>query len=306
MKAGIKVGFSDGIQILEKTKAKYCEVWFRLDWDKKYTPLFQYCRENKVNFGLHFWATVDGKYFPNLLNLNDKITSKTYSLIKKTIDIASRWGAKYVNFHPESYRLNLLDLDKGKIKTLNLDEPIDREKSFSQLLFYLGKIKKYADIKGVIPFLETVPKYAVADFKNLKKGRLKPQKCEGLETERFFELGKMGFPLCLDIGHTLGQLLTEDKDELFNYLFSASQKMVDYIGLIHVTTNVSPFNGADSHHGILEQDFREGVVPNKEQLMKLFSLFKDRDVWLIPEPQDKKMIENYFALKKIVRKVEKE
>jgi len=301
MKAGIKVGFGDGIQILKKSQAKYCEVWFRLDWEKKYTPLFEYCRENQVNFGLHFWATIDNKYFPNLLGLHGQIAKKTYGLIKKTIDIASHWGARYVNFHPESYRLNLLDLDKGKIKTLNLDEPIDREKSFDQLVFYLKKIKKYADTKGVIPFLETVPKCAVADFKDLKKGRLTPQACEGLETERFFQLGKMGFPICLDIGHTLGQLITEDKERLFNYLFSASQKMLDYIGLIHVTTNVFPFNGTDSHNGILEKDFRDGVVPNKEQLMKLLSLFKDKNVWLIPEPYEKKMIENYFALGEIVK-----
>jgi len=133
MKTGIKVGPSDWKEVLEKSKAKYCEVWFRLDWEEKYTSLFDYLNKNKINFGLHFWAMVDNKYFPNLLGLHQDIAEKTFNMIKQTIDIAKKWQAVYVNFHPESYRLNLLDLNNEKIKTLNPDESINKKKGKKEI-----------------------------------------------------------------------------------------------------------------------------------------------------------------------------
>ena len=138
------------------------------------------------------------------------------------------------------------------------------------------------------------------DFENLAKGRLKPEKSEGLETEKFFQLADLGYPICFDIGHTIGQYITDNRDELFKYLLRAAKEMLPSIGLIHVTTNAPPFNGVDSHNGVLEEDFKQGVLPNKVQLIKLLSLFKDKDVWLIPEPPTGKMVDNYFALKRIV------
>jgi len=304
MNVGIKVGPENWEKILFQTKAKYAEIWFRLDWSEKYTPLFQYLDRKKINFGLHFWAMIDDKYFPNLLGLHQDIASKTFNLIKQTIDIAAKWRAKYVNFHPEAYRLNLLDLNKQTIRTLNADEPINREKSFDQLVFYLGEIKKYAFRKRVVSLVETVPKYMPSNFGKINNGRLKPQLSEGLETEKFFQLTDLGYPICFDIGHTLSQYITNDRKKLFDYLLKSAQKMLPGISLIHVTTNAPPFNGVDSHNGILKEDFKQGAMPNKKQLIQLLSLFKDKNIWLIPEPREK-MIENYFALKKIVRRIEK-
>jgi len=266
MKIGIKVGSDGWEEILSKTKPDCCEIWFRLDWQEKYIPLFKYLNKRKIPFGLHFWAMVDGKYFPNLLGLHDKIAEKTLKLIRQTIDIASKWRAVYVNFHPESYRLNLLDLNNSTITTLNPNEKINRKKSFKQLLLYLEKIKKYADEKNVIPFLETVPKYIPANFHEIKKGRTNPQHSEGLETERFFELSKLGYPICFDIGHTTAQLITNDNKKLFNYLLQAARTMLPTIGLIHVTTTIPPFKGTDSHNGVLEKDFKHDIFPNKNQL----------------------------------------
>lgn len=302
MKVGIKVGPTDWQETLPQTKAKYCEVWFRIDWQKKYSSLFKHLKKNKIKFGLHFWAMVQGKYFPNLLYLKGNVAKITYQLIKETIDIASETGATYVNFHPESYRLNLLDLDKKKIRTLNLKEPIDRKKSLEQLLFYLKKIKNYSKRKKITPFIETVPRFVPFDFDDIEKGRLKLQKAEGLETEKFIQLKEKKYPICFDIGHTIGQCITEDRNKVFNYLLKTAKELLPAIGLIHVTTNIPPFNGADSHNGILEEDFKRKVLPNKNQLIQLLSLFKKKkkDIWLIPEPQKDKMIENFFALKKIV------
>ncbi len=304
MKTAIKIGPQGGIEILQKSQAQYVEVWFRLDWQKQYTPLFEYMKKKQIAFGLHFWAMIKGKYFPNLLGLHQDIAKQTYQLIKETIDIAQKWQAQYVTFHPESYRLNLLDLDHCKIKTVNPEEKIDRKKSFSQLLVYLKKIREYAGQRKIIPFCETVPKYALGDYKDLEKGRLDVQPCEGLETEKFFKLAQLGFPICLDLGHTMGQLITEDKDKLFAYLYETAKKMLAAIGLLHITTNTPPFNGTDSHQGVLPKDFVQGTAPNKKQLLKLLALFKNKDVWLVPEPPKGEMIANYLVLKQMVEEIE--
>jgi len=299
MYPGIKVGPDDGIEILKKTGAKYVEVWFRLDWQEKYLSLFKYLRQKKINFGLHFWAIIKEKYAPNLLSADPEIADQTYRLIKQTIDIASASQAYYVNFHPESYNDALLDLDQGKIKVIS-QKSFDKRQSFASFLEHLKKIKQYALKKKVVSFLETVPKFMPADIQNMSQGRLRPQKAWGLETEKFFQLAQMNYPLCLDFGHTMGQLITDNSKELFNYLYHSAQKLKKAVGLIHVTTNAPPFNGTDSHNGILEKDFQQGAVPDRKQLIKLLSLFKDTDVWLIPEPQKGKMIANHYALKKIV------
>lgn len=297
---GLKVGPASWEHTLKLVKPPFVEIWFRLDWYKKYQPLFNYLQKNQIKFGLHYWATIDNHYFPCLLYLGKDIAKKTFQTICQTIDIASSVKASYVNFHPESYRLCALDLDKSTIAVVNENEPIDREKSFNQLLDYLKKINQYANLRCVTAFIETVPKYTPADFGNMQAGRMKIQKSEGLETENFFEIAKLGYPICFDIGHTLGQIITEDKTKLYNYVLQAAKKMCSTIGLIHITTNLSPFNGVDSHNGILPEDFAKGVVPSKQQLIEILSLFKEKEVILIPEPQIDKMIANYFALQKIV------
>jgi hypothetical protein len=306
MKAGIKVGPRDWRTTLSQAKAECAEIWFRLDWQKKYFPLFQYLKKNKISFGLHFWAMVKGRYFPNLLCLDKNIAQESCRLIKQTIDIASQWQAKYVVFHPESYRLNLLDLDKKTFKTLNPQGTFNREKSFGQLLFYLKKIKKYGEEKRVLALIETVPKYAPSNFKNLLEGRLKPQLSEGLETEKFLKLARLGFSLCLDIEHTMSQFITNDRDKLFSYLMEVAKKLKPAVKLMHITTKIPPFNGTDAHCGLLTKDFqRKGIVPTKKELIQVLSLFKEKNIWLIPEPYEK-MLENHLALKKIVEKVEKQ
>lgn len=306
MHVGIKIGALDGIEILQKTKAKYCEVYFRLDWQEKYTPLFKYLKNNKINFGLHYWDMINGKYMPNLLYLNNNFAQKTYKSIITTFNIASLWGAFYLNFHPESYRQNILDLDKKIIKTIYEKKSINYQASFDQLKIYLNKINQYGKAKNVLALLETVPKYIVSDFGDIEKGRRDPQKSEGLETEKYFELAKRGQLITLDLGHTMSQYTTENRDKLLQYLYQTADILKDNIKLIHVTTNRPPFtDGVDSHNGILAIDMQQNVAPDQEQLIRLLSIFKDKeDVWLIPEPPQTEMIENYLTLKQLVKDIE--
>jgi hypothetical protein len=298
---GLKIGpLSPWQTVLAKAKPAFVEVWFRLDWAKKYTPVFNYLKKNKISFGLHYWAMISGRYYPNLLTWNQSVAEETFKTIIETLKIGAQWGASYVNFHPEAYHLALLDLNKSTVKIVDQNKPLDRDKSFQQLINYLEKIKQYGQTKGVIPFIETVPKYGLTNFNDMQTNRTDIQKIEGLETERFFTLAEMGYPICFDIGHVISQIISNNRQKVFNYLFHAAKKLKSAVGLMHITTNLPPFNGVDSHSGILDADFKQDVLPNKEQLIKLLSLFKDKDVWLIPEPQKGKMLANYFRLQELV------
>jgi pterin-4a-carbinolamine dehydratase len=310
MKPGIKIGPENWEKVLKKTKPQCAEVWFRLEWKDKYKDLIKTLNQKNIPFGLHFWTTIKtkkGKLIPNLLG-DKKTAEKTCRKIIKTIDIAKQYKAAYVNFHPESYKDNLLDLDKKTFKTLNKDKKItenQKQKQFNQLLHFLKKIKRYADKKQIIPYIETVPKYVPQNYKDPEKGRLNPQPSQGLETEKFKILNKLNYPICLDLGHTMGQKITENKQKLFNYLYKTAKQIRKNTGLIHITANIPPFNGTDSHNGFTKKDKQKGAVPTKKQLEKILKLHKNKNTWLIPEPKIEDMIINYKIIRTIVNKIEK-
>lgn len=303
IKIGIKVGSRDGIEVLQRSNAQYCEVWFRLEWFKTnvretYVTLFEFMKKKGIKFGLHFWAVVFGKYFPNLVYCKDGIAEETEALIRQTIDIAAEYGAFYVNYHPESYRLLELDLDKQEERVVPNAE-VNEEEGFKSLLRHSANLKQYGIDRNVEIYIETVPKYVGEHYRDAR-GRLKPQLSKGIETDKLIEMGKRGFSLCFDISHAIGQYPNEAREVIFPKILEEAKQMVSYTRLVHVNTTLEPLNGTDSHNGILEDDFKLNVFPNKEQLITLINVFKaNPEVLLIPEPQQGKMVENYRELQKL-------
>ncbi|MCR4329671.1 MAG: sugar phosphate isomerase/epimerase [Candidatus Roizmanbacteria bacterium] len=298
MNVGIKVGPTDGIAILEKSKARFCEVWFRIDWKDRYQDLFNYMRKKEIRFGFHFWGMVDNTYFPNLAFPSLNIAEKTYTLLHETVDEAYKAGAFYVNFHPESQRLVNLNLDACEI-SLVPNQEVNEKESYESLLKYGTLLKQYAQTKNVEIYLETVPSYVPSNFREKEKeiGRLTPVHSKGISNKVLAILGEKGFSLCFDIGHVTGQYPHMERDDLFTHVLTDAKMLAPYTKLFHVNTTIEPLNGTDSHHGILDKDFAENVFPNKTQfeiLMKVFAPYKN--ILYIPEPQQEKMIENYKRL----------
>jgi len=300
MNVGIKVGPTDGVAILEKSKARFCEVWFRIDWKERYSGLFEYMRRNDIRFGFHFWGMVDGTYFPNLAFPHLNIAQKTFELLRETIDVAGAVGAFYVNFHPESQRLIKLNLDLCE-NTLVPNQEVSEQESYESLLQYGTLLKKYAQSKNVELYLETVPAYVPSCFREKEKveGRLTPVHSKGVSNDLLAKLGKQGFSICFDIGHVTGQYPNMDRYTLFSHVLADAKLLAPYTKLFHVNTTIEPLNGTDSHHGILENDFAKNVFPNKEQYQQLLKVFAPyKDVLYVPEPQQDKMIENFLELQK--------
>jgi endonuclease IV len=302
MKVGIKFGANDWKERLEKSGAKYAEVYFRLDWKEKYTELFEYLRRNEIQFGLHFWALIKGKYMPNLAYSWEGVGDETEKLIRETIDIAEKEGAYYVNFHPESMRNLELDLDRQEIRLVD-SEKISEEEAFESLERHLENLKKYGGDRGVNTYVETVPKFCPSHFREDDKqdGRMNPVESWGMPTKYLIELGKRGHSICCDVAHTAAQYPNEPRENIFEKMFSDIQKLAPYTKLVHVNTSLEPLNGTDSHNGVLQDDFLNNVFPSRDQYLKIFGVLKKYpDIWYIPEPQIENMVENYFEIRKLL------
>lgn len=294
MKPGIKIGLINWRKRLEKSQASYVEVYFMLPEFKEYKAMFSYLRKKNIRFGLHFWAELTDSYMPNLV-FKGKIAEESTQLIKQTLDIAKEIGAYYVNIHPGSYRLKKVDfIGRRMTVTDKKIDPIEGKKEFFK---NAKELNNYAKKKGVLFLIETVCKREAADWSGKRTARIQTQNALDVTSKTLYELAKKeNIFLTNDFGHTLTETISEDRKKVFKNLFLKTKQLAPFTKLIHTNTAPPPFNGTDAHGGLLESDFKNKVLPNKAEIIKLFKLFKDRnDVWLVAEPL-KNHVANFKAL----------
>lgn len=304
MKVGFKTGpktWPEGKEIINRLGARYCELWFRYDQKEKFFSMLVYLQKKKVNAGLHFWAMLPDGTFPNLAFDSGKVVEQTREFIKGTIDIAAKHHFHYVVVHPGSRKLIEIDFEKNeqqikseKITPLDLSNKILFENCFL--------LDRYAQKRGVLFLMETILKLEPTVFYK-EEGRFSPIKTLNVSLDSLISLAQQGLLVANDLSHTAMNIISDDRQFLFEQLIIVTKKLAKQTKLLHVNTTRPPFNGADTHNGILLEDFKKGVFPNREQLKILLALFKNRDdVWLIPEPFEK-MGENYLALKELVGEI---
>lgn len=299
MKLGVKFSYDNWQSILQKTKAEYAEVWFRVEWEERYKELFEHLNQNKIKFGLHFWSEIEGGFLPNLSYKGKDVAEKTAEAVKKNIDIAEKVGAVYVNVHPGALTLEKVNLKEMYARVVPNTE-IKLENGIKTFKENAVKLSNYAKDRNVLFLVETVPKNEAAKW-NDKTSRLSVQRSQNLPPEALLQAIDVGIYLSNDIGHLISAWVSDDGDFLFKKMMDFSKKAKNSTKLIHLNTVARPFNGTDSHNGILPADFSQNVIPNKKQLMEFFSLFENRDdIWVIPEPQANLMVENYFEAWKLV------
>lgn len=298
MNLGVKIGPLNWKEALEKTQAKYCEVWYRLDWHERFEEMFSYLRDQEIAFGLHFWAVLSGGYEPNLAFDRDFIADETQTLIKETVDHAQEVGASYVNIHPGAQTLKKLDFQNQSL-TVMREKMVDEQTAIRSLLMRTKELADYAKEKNLLFLVETVPANEGDHWRD-ETGRIQVQIANNISPDILVELGRQGIFLTNDIGHTAASWIGV-KNYVWKKLFDMTENLLPYTKLIHLNTIAPPLNGTDSHHGVLEKDFQQGVFPDSEQLRSLLALFKDRDdVWLIPESSIPEMATNYFAMQNLL------
>jgi hypothetical protein len=300
MKIGVKIGPKNWREALGQVEPECVELWFRLERKDEYGEMTDELRKRNIPFGIHFWASIDGKYEPNLAYEAESIADRSEGLIKETVDIASRINATYVNIHPGSFTLKLLDFEKMEL-TVVPGKEVGVEQGRISLLRRIMKLHEYAKSKNVLLLTETLPKNETSHWRDMT-GRNNPQMSKNIPPEVLVDLGKQGTWVTNDFSHTASSIISDDRNVIWNYLWDMTNKLAPFTRLIHLNTVLPPFNGTDSHNGVLSEDFAANVFPTKDQVMQLLSLFINRDdVWLIPEPEIEKMVYNYQAIQEIVK-----
>lgn len=298
MKLGIKIGLDNWHSNLVKTRASYCEVYFRFDKKEQYKEIFAYLRQHQILGGLHFWAILSNGYLANLATQDKKILTESVNLIKQTIDIASANKLIYVNVHPESFWDFKVDFDNGRVHSLSKKTtPPEGEKILSETAM---ELTEYGQQRGVNFFLETVPRLQPSQWWSSKTGRLKTIDTKSVSVQTLIRLSKKGVMIANDFCHTATWEKSSDRKIMWQSLWKWTKQLFPQTKLIHLNTIITPFNGTDSHHGLTDKDFAQKVFPNKKQWLTIFKLFKDRnDVIAIPEPYHHH-VNNYKIIKEMM------
>lgn len=302
MIAGIKIGLEDYKEKIPLTRAKFAEVYFRFDKSELYPDLFLTLKQKGLAAGLHYWGTVRNNFLYNLAHPNKEIRQETLAQIKQTIEIACCYKLKYVNVHPGNYRLVKINLNQHTFEDGGY--AVDKKIGWEILLENIKILHRYALERNVLFLVETVPKYYSPVWYSLRS-RLKPLDLADPDVKTLIDIANKGFFVANDLGHTLANEVSDNRSYLFKKLKERTVLLAKQTKLIHINTVNPPFNGTDTHNGILESDFQAGVLPTKSQLKEILSLFKNRnDVFLIPEPLEKHE-ENFLVLQEIIRSIKK-
>ena len=301
-KAGIKIGPKDWKEKLERSRAQYTEVWYRVGAESHYLDMFRFLADHAVQAGLHYWGTIeinDRSYMSNLAYPDPQVQEQTISSMKTCIDTAAKHQARYVNVHMGNRAVFELQLtpDHTNFSRSNF-QIIDLEEAYATMVKNTQILHAYAKNKGVMFIVESIPsKNPNKQPGDTGSGRLTPIEAYALDSTLLEKLAKdTGVAIAHDLGHTGAEIETDSAETLWQHLLRRTKALAPYVKLIHMNTLGPPWNGTDSHNGILPEDFAMGVVPQPNQLRELLEIFRDReDVWIVNEPNDKHE-ENLIAL----------
>jgi hypothetical protein len=299
MKIGLKIGPKNWHSVLDQITPECVEVWFRLDWQQKYGDMFARLNLQSIPFGLHFWGILPDNLEPNLCSINPEIVEKSYQQMRQTLEIASEIGAHYVNIHPGTLKMKKLDLDQSQMTLI--DGPVQElQPAISGLINRLKSLHQIAGQLGVLFITETLPKFEQMHWRN-PDGRQQTQDPVSIDLQTMIKLSGVNLNICNDICHDLTWFAQLPENEAFNQLLNFSRQIKNSTKLVHVGTIAPPFNGTDSHNGILVSDYELGSFPALNDIRSLLQLYLDQsDIWIIPEPQLEHMVANYLVLKKLI------
>lgn len=299
---GLKVGPIDWKNRLEKSGARYCEVWYNALEPDKYANLFQHLSQNQIHTGLHFWGAIDQIWEPNVAYPGSTL-EKTLNLIKGTIDTAATHSFEYVNIHCGNRRLIKVNLIEQCFLPDKTSRELTLEEAESIQTQSLHELNTYAQSKHVLFLVETIPaKTPTVGFTNHPNARLEVTSQYSLPVTSVIRRAQQdGISITNDFCHTFGDEFDQPIDKLWQSLWNKTLALAPQTRLLHVNTVVPPYNGTDSHHGITAADFKlPGIFPTRQKFIELLGLFKSRnDVWAINEPSNHH-VENYQSLVKLI------
>jgi hypothetical protein len=303
MKLGIKVGpQKESIRDLEKTRAPFAEVWFRIDALDDYAELFTYLTEKGIDTGLHFWGLTHDGLLPSIVHTDPTFTKESLELIKQTIDIANQNHFSYVNIHPGFATRVLCDL---KTFAFSKTDPIviPLQEATDQFIRNAEILTAYADSKHVLLTIETTP---IRIPQIIKHGNNENRKILMDFPEYSFSdlpIETIHFAIANDFGHTAANCITDDPSTVSAYVFEKTELFAPKTRLLHLGYIIPPYNGTDFHDHLDNPMFQTAdAIPNKNHMIELLKLFQNRpDVWALVEPNGNH-VRNYFLAQKLLNK----
>lgn len=302
MNLGIKVGLrSDWKNDLLATRPDFCEIWFDSRYIDDYDDLFSFLKKERIPAGIHFWgATPDGTLC-NLAYPDKDTLQASIKLARKTIEKAASQNALYINFHPCGKLLSRVDFEKEEFTPYTkITSPIESlrvlQESFTELAYLSKKL-------GVILTIESTPQLALGNPWSGKLGRLKPISIGEFLVQEIEPLFSQidGLYFANDFGHTCGNVISNDRQFIFETLVNIARRLADKTKLLHVSYIVPPYNGTDYHGCLYYDEFRSlAAIPNRDEMLGLLNMFRNReDIFALVEPETDHP-RNYYALKQIV------
>ncbi len=298
MTSGFKIGLKDWHEKLEAAHPSFVEVYFRIDKIPQYAEMFDYLKTHQIKFGLHFWGMLKDGIEPNLLSRHKWIQNQSVMLMQSAIKVCAEQKCVYVNVHPGALKERILDLDKSSFKIADLPET-EFETGRKNLLENALKLKKIAAKYGVLLIYETLPTNSPVNWLEARgpNNMIIAAQCP---IEFYTDLMNGGYFLANDFGHTACSIVSDARATVISHVINWTKKLAPATKLIHCNSTLPPFDGVDTHLGLLPEDLAKNPLPNKEELIELLKIFKNRDdVYILNEPEDKH-IENYLELKKLL------
>lgn len=207
-----------GIKFIELSGGKYVSHKTIIRYLKK---------KNDINFSLHNYFPVPKKKFViNLASVDKDIFNKTFSHIKKSINISNQLKSKYFGFHAGFlFNPNIKDLGKkfARVKLQN------RKKSIKLFLNRVNLLAKEAKKKNVKILIEN----NVITKENFKRFNQDPLLLtHPKEIIEFFKKCDKNVGLLLDVGHLKVSAKTYGFD-----LLKAHEKLKPFIEGYHLSDN---------------------------------------------------------------------
>lgn len=304
MKLGIKVGpRQQSISDLDATQAPACEVWFNISKFPDYEELFTDLRKRKIDVGLHFWGALPDGTWANIAYPDQTLIDESLKLMRQTIDIAAQNNFQYVNIHPGSSAKIKIDLVGQNFDLLA--EPINFDLAKQLFIENVKNLNDYALNRNIVFTVETVPQKAAKTNWYDVNSRLNPISLYELSSPAIIAAANHGIFVANDFGHSAANLITDDAKAIWHFLKNLTEMLAPATRLIHLGFLQPPYNGTDIHdmldNPLLETD---KIIPNKNQMIELLKLFKNRDdVWIITEPREDHA-KNFFLAQKILEQAQ--
>jgi hypothetical protein len=301
MKLGIKMAPDNTWKAnIDATHPAMVEVWFNASKPANYDDMFAYLKTQNLDVGLHYWGALPNGLLTNICYPDPVVTEPSLALIRATIDVAAKHHFQYVNMHNDMRVL--MNIDTDFINVSIASKPADLTTSTQQFLENITALKTYADDRGVMLTVETAP---IRQNTYWNSDRMSAQIINPyqLPMDVSFELARRGFAIANDFGHTASNIISEDPNAVWQFLYDTTKTLASSTRLIHFAFIVRPYNGVDFHDS-LENPVLDSAaaIPNKKHMPELLQLFKNRDdIWILVEPKTDH-VKNYFLARGILEK----